>query len=116
MLDAGVPPSLALLLRDSGHDPVHVQDVFPPGTTDHDIASYAIRTGRCLITRDFDFANIRSFPPHDHTGLVVLFVPSDRGSQYIRELLEEFVVRIAELAPLDGKLFIVERGRIRTRE
>ena len=73
-------------------------------------------TGRCLITADFDFSDVRAYPPRDHPGIVVLTIPPGAGTRYALALLTELFARMDELLPLNRKLLIVSSGQIRIRE
>lgn len=56
LVDAQLPPSLADLLRQRGHEAVHVFEVLAPNTRDHVIWPFALKGGYTLITKDEDFA------------------------------------------------------------
>jgi hypothetical protein len=68
-----------------------------------------------LVTRDFDFADIRNYPPSEYAGIVVLWLPDDSTAEQIVKLLETFVSREDWLARLSGRLAIVEVWRVRFR-
>lgn len=99
-----------------GHHAMHVEEVSAAGTRDHVIAAIAHERGRCLITGDFDFADIREFDPRHFSGIVVLTTPRGTGAPYLERLVLEFLERLPALGSLVGKLVIVELGRIRLRE
>lgn len=56
LVDAQLPPSLAALLREHGHEAAHVFDLLPPAAADHAIWPLALRESRVLVTKDEDFA------------------------------------------------------------
>lgn len=58
LVDAQLPPRLAQMLSDVGHDAVHTINL-PQGnrTPDATVASICTREGRILITKDADFVN-----------------------------------------------------------
>ena len=116
LVDAGLSPIVVTQLRSAGHDCAYVPDLFPPRTSDAAIAAFAQSTRECIVTRDFGFADVREYVPHDYLGIIVLTVPPGGGSRYIGELVQELLARLPDLEPLRGKLLIVERGRIRVRE
>jgi len=82
---------------------------------DGDIAAYARRHEFCLVTGDFDFADIRAYPPSSYSGIVVLVIPGTASSLYIHDLLDRFIVQSDVLSELPGRLAIVEPGRVRLR-
>ena len=60
LLDAHIPPRLAVRLRDLGHDAIHVKSM-PAGnaTADGDIIASADLEGRVVVTKDSDFHDAR---------------------------------------------------------
>ena len=115
LVDANVPRSATLLLRQMGHEAVDVRDIGMRGAPDSTIAEYARNTRQILITRDFDFSDIRNYPPGDYAGIVVLKLPDDTTATRLVEVLEIFVLREDWLARLTGRLAIVEGWRVRFR-
>ncbi|HYH10313.1 MAG TPA: DUF5615 family PIN-like protein [Thermoanaerobaculia bacterium] len=116
LIDADLSPRLAAIFAEYGHEAIHVDDEAHGNAPDALIAALARRTRRCLITADFDFANVIEYPPRLFAGIVVLTLPYGMGPSYIRRLATYFLQRVQEFSPLDGKLLIVELGRIRVRE
>lgn len=116
LIDADLPPDVADALQAAGHVCEYVPDLFAPRTPDPLIAAHARVVGACIITRDFGFSDMRRYVPREHFGIIVLTVPSHRGTTYILGLISELLGRFDELAPLTGKLMIVEPNRIRIRE
>jgi predicted nuclease of predicted toxin-antitoxin system len=41
------------------------------GAKDREIAAYARSEGLCLLTGEFDFSNVRNYPPKQYSGIVV---------------------------------------------
>ncbi len=64
---------------------------------------------------DFDFSNIRNYPPAKYAGIVVLRLPRTATASYIVNLLESFLRQEELVAQISGKLAIVEPDRIRIR-
>lgn len=56
VVDAQLPPALALYLANQGHQAEHVTDVGMEDAEDPAIWNYAKRVGAALITKDEDFA------------------------------------------------------------
>ena len=115
MIDADLSPRLAELFATHGHDAVHVDDVGHGTSADPAIAALALQTQRCIVTGDYDFADVREFPPRQFPGIVVLTLPNNTASNYITRVLTYFFEQLPQLVPLEGKLLIVEIGRIRVR-
>jgi predicted nuclease of predicted toxin-antitoxin system len=116
LLDADLSPRLAELFAAYGHDAIHVDDMAHGAAADSVIGTLALDTRRCIVSGDFDFADVRDFNPRLFAGIVVLTLPRNTASSYIHRLLIYFLDHISELLPLEGKLMIVEIGRIRVRE
>jgi len=70
---------------------------------------------QALITRDFDFADIRNYPPADYPDIVVFQLPDDATAPQVMKLLETFVRREDWLGRLSGRLASVEAWRVRFR-
>lgn len=56
LVDAQLPPRLARLLTDAGHDALHTSEL-PAGnrTTDTEVSARADADGRVVVTKDADF-------------------------------------------------------------
>ena len=115
LIDEDLPRSAGDLLRRYGHEAIDVRDVGLRGAKDSQIASYAQTKDLCLVTGDFDFSDIRNYPPGQYAGLVVLSIPRDATAIFILNLLESFLKQDKLVSDLPGKLAIVEPGRIRIR-
>ena len=115
LVDASLPRSAALSLRGMGHEAVDVRDIGMRGAPDDAIAAHVRSTQQTLITRDFDFSDIRNYPPGDYAGIVVLKLPDDATAARLVEVLEIFVRREDWLTHLTGRLAIVEGWRVRFR-
>lgn len=55
LLDANLSPEVGRLLRDVGHDAIHVRDIGLLSVPDPEILQAAAREGRVLPTADADF-------------------------------------------------------------
>jgi len=63
LVDAQLPAALAHLLRQLGHEAVHVREVGLRGASDRAIWKHAVATDATLITKDEDFVIMRAFDP-----------------------------------------------------
>jgi len=115
LLDANLPRSTAALLRSLGHEVHDVRDVLPSGANDASVATHARTHQLALVTRDFDFADIRNYPPADYFGLVVLELPDDATATQVNQTLESFMRNADFLARVPGRLAILESWRVRFR-
>lgn len=116
LIDADLPRSVNTVIQKHGHASVDVRDVGLRHAKDSEIARYAQAQSLCLITGDYDFADIRNYPPNQYAGIVVLNLPRTANSAYINRLLNDFLAQEELIATLAGKLAIVEPGRVRLRQ
>lgn len=83
--------------------------------SDSEIAEYARQQGLCLITADFDFSDVRNYPPSQYPGLVVLQLPRQATASHINSLLSNFLSQENVVLQLSGRLAIVAPGQVRLR-
>ena len=115
LIDADLPRATGESLRRAGHVAFDVRDIGLGEAKDSDIATYARTHQLCLLTGDFDFADIRNYPPHLYAGIVVLTLPRNATVAFILQLLDILLQQTAVLTRLPGRLAIVEPGRVRMR-
>lgn len=116
LIDADLPDSLVDVLKSHGHDVIHVRSIGLGRAADRTIAARAQTEQRCILTGDYDFSDLREYPPADYYGIVVIGLPVDATINMIRILISDFLNYADLVANLRGKLVIVEPGRIRVRE
>ncbi|GGF35106.1 hypothetical protein GCM10011519_05680 [Marmoricola endophyticus] len=67
LVDAQLPPALATLLREHGHEAEHITDIGPADATDREIWRFALEHDAVIVTKDEDFADMtatgRKAPP-----------------------------------------------------
>jgi len=115
LLDANLPRSVVGLLQKSGLECVHVRDCGLASAADAEIAAYAQCGQFTLITRDIDFADIRTYPPERYAGLVVCRLPDTATAVMICELISQLISQADVIGALPGRLALVEFGRVRLR-
>lgn len=59
LIDAQLPPALASLFIDAGHEAVHVADIGMLAANDQEIGEYAVEAGMIIVTKDEDFVTMR---------------------------------------------------------
>ncbi len=112
-LDENMPAALAELLRSEGHETSTVSEEGLSGADDPNVLDAAAFEDRLLMTFDTDFADIRTYPPGSHAGIVVFRLSDQRWSvlqEPARSLLD-----LGVLERLHGGLAIVDETRVRTR-
>lgn len=82
---------------------------------DRQIAAYAQDHALTLITRDFDFADIRNYPPELYLGIVVLELPDQATASAIVATVIALLQNTPVLDQLPGRLAVVQPHRIRLR-
>lgn len=115
LIDEDLPRSIRDLFHRYGHEAVDVRDIGFRGSKDHQIAAMVQSKGLCLVTGEFDFSNVRNYPPEKYPGIIVLKLPRTATASFILNLLESFLQQEELIVKMPGKLAIVEPGRIRIR-
>jgi hypothetical protein len=65
------------------------------------------------VTLDLDFADIRTYPPDEHPGLIVLRL-ARQDKPHVLDVFRRTLKAVRQ-EPLEGRRWIVEEKRIRTR-
>ena len=113
-IDENLPAEAAVVLRQSGFIADTVGDEQLSGSDDEVVVTASRSEDRVLVTLDLDFANIRAYPPGEHSGIIVLRLKcQDKATVlgYMRRLASA----LAKRKP-DGELWIVDGNRIRFRQ
>lgn len=116
LIDEDLPCATSKLLKRYGHEAIDIRDTNLRGAKDFQIASFAKKESLCIITGDFDFSDIRNYPPSQYFGLVVLSIPKHSTAVYILNLIEEFLKQEKLISEMPGKLAVVKPGSIRIRK
>lgn len=115
LIDASMPRSTAPLVQSRGHQATDVRDIGLGCAPDQDIAAHAQARQFAIMSRDFDFADIREYPPDQYAGIVVIDLPSTATAPTILKLVDDFLQQTQTLSNLPGRLAILEPGRTRVR-
>ena len=100
------------MLAAAGHDVSTVVSQRMESEPDAAVIEACRREGRALVTLDLDFANPLDFRPSEYAGIAVLRLPKKATAEDLRQGIETFAKGLLQ-NPLAGKLWIVEKGRIR---
>jgi predicted nuclease of predicted toxin-antitoxin system len=111
--DENLPPELSALLRQRGHDVLTVWDQQLRGKPDHDLAEACRQEDRVLITLDVGFADIRTYPPSQFPGIIVLRLEKQSRAHVLRVFRRVLGLLANEL--LKGKLWIADEQTVRIR-
>lgn len=82
------------------------------GASDETIFSGCADERRILVTLDFDFAQVLRFPPARAAGVVILSGPGRITAGLLDVLLAQLTAALPDQS-IEGRLWIVEPGRIR---
>jgi len=112
-IDESLPIEIAGLLLNSGHDAITVNDQLLQGADDSVLITRCDSENRIIITLDADFSDIRTYPPWDHEGIIVLRV----GNQSKTHIIKVFqnIMPLLNREPIKNRLWIVEENMIRIR-
>lgn len=113
-LDENLPVELAELFRNHGHGAKTVLEQNLGGAKDPDLAAVSRQERRAIVTLDTDFSDIRTYPPKEHSGIVV-FRLGNQARDHILAVGVRFLLALGS-HDLGGQLWIVEETQIRVRE
>jgi predicted nuclease of predicted toxin-antitoxin system len=116
LIDADLPRSTQDLLQRYGHEGIDVRDIGLGASADSEIAQYARNEGFCILTGDFDFSDIRVYPPARYFRIVVLTIPPHATADAILSFIESFLKQTEVIPKIPKSLVIVERDRVRIRK
>ena len=113
-IDENLPPEVAELLRQEGHEALTIFEQGLRSHTDAEVIAVCQAEGLALLSLDLDFSNILLFPPEQFAGLIVLRLHRP-GRAAVMGLLRRLLPHIAT-RPVVGKLWVVDEARIRIRQ
>jgi predicted nuclease of predicted toxin-antitoxin system len=108
-LDESVHGDVKAALTAWGHDVATAREEGLGGHPDVAIAAAVKAEGRCLVTLDVDFADVRRYPPGELSGVVVLRLRVPTAHLQVGRLLNFF----AATPQVAGKLWILDETRTR---
>jgi predicted nuclease of predicted toxin-antitoxin system len=112
-VDENPPVEVAEMLRQAGHDAATVLEQHLGGSDDAQLAALCQLESRTLVTLDMDFSDIRTYPPAEYPGLVVLRL-RQQDKPHVLDVFRH-LVQVLHQEPIEGHLWIVEENRIRIR-
>lgn len=111
LVDAQLPPALAIWLQEQGHEVQTVREVGLREAGDGAIWAYALRTSAVILTKDEDFA-VRSQQTSDGPAVVWLRV-GNVSNRALRAWLEPRLAGIVQLVGQGSRLVDDQRGHVR---
>lgn len=112
-IDEDLPKAVVELVREVFPDTASVLEQGISGTLDPELWQITQEESRFLITGDKGFANIRSYPPGSHCG-VLLLRPESEGVSQMKKLIQE-ILKSGTLERLAGCVGVATPGRLRIR-
>lgn len=114
-LDENLGALAIAMFSDAQHDVATVPSQDLSGHPDQAIYDACRAEDRLLITLDLDFANPFRFDPRPTAGIAVIRVPTLPGLDDLRVGVSVLINELDE-ADVHGRLWIVERHRVRVYE
>ncbi len=117
LADHCISNSIVQTLRDANHEVLRLKDLLPVESSDAMVIAKAQEIDAILLSLNGDFADIVTYPPKSHKGIIALQMRNHP------ETLPHLMARLTAYLngqPVNehyrGKLFVVEVDRIRIRE
>lgn len=114
-IDENLPVEVAELLRAKMHDSITIFDQHMIGELDPKVAGVCKLEERAIITLDLDFSDIRTYPPGEYAGIIILR-PRTQSKADVLALVDKVTVLLDGSEKLIGNLWIVQENGIRIRE
>ena len=113
-IDENLPIEVAQLLQGAGYDALTIGDQRMTGEPDPRVAAVCVAEQRVLVTLDLDFADIRTYPPGEFPGIIVLR-PHTQAKPSVLALIARLDTLLSA-EPLAGNLWILDEFNLRIRE
>jgi predicted nuclease of predicted toxin-antitoxin system len=113
LADENIPSGVSRFLGDKGFDVKEVGGAGTAGASDDAIMALARKEERILPTSDKHFANILTYPPHSHHGIVRIRIHPPLIDDVIRAL--DQLMKKFDLNAIGGSLIVLEREGFRVR-
>jgi predicted nuclease of predicted toxin-antitoxin system len=113
-IDENLPAECAALFREATFEAATMAEENLSGAHDSVLFDRCRAENRVLITLDLDFANVQTYPPGSHSGIVV-FRPGSQDKPMLISVLQCLLPVLKRRSP-ERQLWLVEPDRIRYRE
>lgn len=113
-IDENLPIEVAEKFRAAGHDAMTIFDQGMVGDLDPNVASVCKAESRVLVTLDLDFSDIRTYPPPDYPGIIILRA-RNQAKPTVLALVKQLIGLLKTNEPISGHLWIVQETGLRIR-
>ncbi len=117
LADHCISNSIIQTLREANHEVLRLKDLLPVESSDAIVFAKAQEIDAILLSLNGDFADIVTYPPKSHKGIVALQMRNHPETlPYLMARLTAYLNVQPAREHYCGKLFVVEAARIRIRE
>lgn len=114
LIDENLPPRLAVLLSEAGHDAAHVRDLDAAGASDAQLIDLALADGRTIVSADTDFGALLAATAATAPSVILVREAVDLHPQELAQLLITCIEQLeAQLAA--GAMVALTRTGARVR-
>lgn len=113
LADGGISPKTVDVLRQLGHDAVHVRELRMQRAPDHEVVGRARAERRVILTFDLDFGAVLALGVLDRPSVIIFRLSDARPDSVNNRVAQVLVERQQELD--SGALVLVEDARYRVR-
>jgi len=114
LIDNALSPQVAMLLRDAGHDAVHVREYGMQQSTDEDLLKRAGAESRVVVSADTDFGTLLALRGHALPSVVLFRGSTSRTAHGVAKRLLQELPRVTSLLEA-GCILTLEASRSRVR-
>ena len=111
-LDENLGHRAVEVFRVAGHEAATVVEQSLCSSPDNELIDLCRSEKRCLITMDVEFGNPFMFKPSQYSGIALLRLPHKLGTDDIEAAIRTLLGGL-EKDQIVGKLWVIQRGRIR---
>lgn len=112
-IDENLPLEVSELLQKEGYESKTVKEQLLNGEDDPKVASVCRTEERALVTLDTDFSDIRTYPPENFSGIIVLRLKRQDKPNVLNVLSR--LLDLLKSEPLKNHLWIVDENKVRIR-